>query len=90
MRGYYYHSRAAIIRFEREEDERTKAAWINAYLQRVDGDKFPKLEDLLNRRKSEEYIDIDPETNTQIAITMLNGLSAVLPKVEPIGYVEPA
>ena len=74
---------------EREDDERTKAAWLNAYLQRVDGDKFPSLESLLNRGREEEIIDIDPETNTRIAITMMQAIDAILPVVKPVGWIDP-
>ena len=88
MRRYHIYSKAAIARLEREDDDRTKAAWLNAYLQRVDGEKFPSLKKLLTGH-SEDIIDIDPETNTQIAIELFKDLSASLPKVKPAGWIDP-
>ena len=58
-------------------------AWINAYLQRIDADKFPKLNKLLKDMDVEQNDDDEPEINEE-SLSYYQNLAKLKGMIPPI------
>lgn len=79
---YYIHIDASLSRIKREDDERTRSAWLNAWLGRVD--KMPKLADLLSDDMGPRVFDAEEDPEAFLA--KLDSMTDGLPEVRPVGW----